>query len=84
MFEAVRAGDVGDWHRAGVFHGVAERFRDLTGEPWQDPEERYRLISIDRVRAHLGDYEFQRALAEGRDIRVDDAAGLSFNNIRSA
>jgi hypothetical protein len=78
------SGDLGHWHRGAVLHGVAETFRDLTGEPWQSPEARYRQISTDRARAHLGDDVFEHAYAEGREVRLEDAVDLAFSRVDSA
>jgi len=78
------SGDLGYWHRGAVLHGVAETFRALTGVPWQSPEARYRQISIDGARAHLGDDVFAHAYAEGREVRFEDAVDLGFRRVDSA
>jgi predicted ATPase/class 3 adenylate cyclase len=70
---ACLAADQGDWGRAATLHGVAQAFLDRTGEPWQDPEARYRNQSLADVRAHLGDEQLDRAYAQGMKLSVDEA-----------
>ena len=43
---ACLAGDAGDWDRAAALHGVAQAFQDRTGNPWQEPDARYRRDSL--------------------------------------
>ena len=62
---ACLAADAGDWHRAAVLHGVAQAFLDPTGQPWEELEVRYRQDSLDEVRAHLGQEQFDQAYARG-------------------
>jgi len=76
------AADRGEWHRGAVLHGTAEAFLE-TGEPWQQPEGRYREVSIDAVRARLGNEEFQRAYAEGRSLSVEEAFDLALGRVGS-
>jgi hypothetical protein len=57
-------------------HGVAQAFLDRTGEPWGEPEARYRRESLDDVRAFLGDEQLGRAYAEGMALSVDEALDL--------
>jgi hypothetical protein len=81
---ACLAGDLGDWRRSGVLHGVARAFFDLTGEPCQTPEETYRLDSIAEVSAHVGEDEFQRVYAQGRDLSLEESVKLALDATRSA
>ena len=74
---ACLAADRGDWHQAGVLHGVAQAFLDRAREPWQEPEARYRRESLDGVRARLGDEQADRAYAEGMALSVDEAHDLA-------
>jgi hypothetical protein len=74
---ACLAADVGNWHRAAVLHGVAQAFLDPTGLPWQELEARYRRDSLDQVRAHLGEEQFERAHAKGMALSFDDALDLA-------
>ena len=74
---ACLAADRGEWHQAGVLHGVAQAFLDRAGEPWEELEARYRQGSLDGVRARLGDDQFDRAYAEGMPLRVDEALDLA-------
>jgi predicted ATPase/DNA-binding CsgD family transcriptional regulator len=74
---ACLAADRGDGHQAGQLHGVAQAFLDRTGEPWQDPEARYRQESLDEVRARLGDDRADRAYAEGLALGIEEALDLA-------
>jgi hypothetical protein len=74
---ACLAADAGDWHRAATLHGVAQAFLDPSGQPWEHLEARYRRESLDRVRAHLGQEQFERAYAEGMAPSFDAALNLS-------
>jgi hypothetical protein len=38
---------------------------------------RYRQLGMDLARAQLGDQEFERAFAEGKDMPPEKAAGLA-------
>jgi hypothetical protein len=49
----------------------------LSGTPWLSPEVHYRQISMDRARAQLGEDEFERAYAEGRERPLEDAVDLA-------
>ena len=81
---ACLAADRGDWHQAGVLHGIAQAFLDRAGEPWQDPESRYRRESLGDVRARLGDDQADRAYAEGMALSVDQALDLARGKLRPA
>jgi predicted ATPase/class 3 adenylate cyclase/DNA-binding CsgD family transcriptional regulator len=74
---ACLAADRGKWPQAAQLHGVAQAFLDRAGEPWQDPEARYRLESLEAVRAHLGDEQAGRGYAEGMTLGVDQAHDLA-------
>jgi hypothetical protein len=73
---ACLAADAGDWHRAAMLHGVAQAFLDRTGQPWQALEARYRQDSLDQVRTHLGQEQFEQARAEGMALSSDEALNL--------
>ncbi len=62
---ACLAEDAGEWSRACVLHGVAQAALDRTGEPWQEPEVRYRRESLAQVRTHLGQEQSERDYARG-------------------
>jgi tetratricopeptide (TPR) repeat protein len=81
---ACMAADVGDWHRAGTLHGVAQAFLDPTGEAWQDPEARYRRESLGQLHAHLGDEQADRAYAEGLALSLDQALDLAIGTAHTA
>jgi hypothetical protein len=46
LYLACLAGDLEDWHRAGVLHGCAQVFEDRTGIPWDEFDARYRQDSL--------------------------------------
>ena len=70
---ACLAADLSDWHRAGELHGTAQGFVDRTGQRWQEPEARYRQESLDQVRSHLGQQQFDRVYAEGTRLSLEQA-----------
>jgi hypothetical protein len=78
---ACLAADAGNWHRAALLHGVAQAFLDPTGQPWQELEARYRRDSLDQVRAHLGQEQFERAHTKGMALSFDDALNLASGNV---
>jgi len=71
------AGDLGNWDRSALLHGVAQAFLDRSGEPWQDLEARYRQRNLARVRSHLGDELFDRTYAKGMALSVEEALRLT-------
>jgi predicted ATPase/DNA-binding XRE family transcriptional regulator len=74
---ACLAADAGDWDQAATLHGVAQAFQDRAGLPWQQLDERYRQDSLNHVRAHLGQDEFERPHAQGMALSPDEALGLA-------
>jgi predicted ATPase/class 3 adenylate cyclase len=74
---ACLAADTGDWHRAAMLHGVARAFRDPTGQPWEELEARYRRDSLDQVRSHLSQEQFDQAHATGVALSPDQALDLA-------
>jgi tetratricopeptide (TPR) repeat protein len=78
---ACAATDEDDWYRAAELHGAAQAFLDRTGEPWQEPEARYRRESIDKVRAHLGAGRFDRAYGAGYVLSFDQAIDLAHQGV---
>jgi len=73
---ACLAADAGDWRQAAVLHGAAEAFLDRTGAPWETLEARYRRDSLDQVRAHLSQEQFEQAHAQGMTLGFDQALDL--------
>jgi tetratricopeptide (TPR) repeat protein len=73
---ACLAADAGEWSRAGVLHGAAQAILDQTGEPWQEPEVRYRRESLAQVRAHLGEEQSGRDYARGMALNSDQILDL--------
>jgi tetratricopeptide (TPR) repeat protein len=80
---ACLAADAGDWHRAGTLHGVAQAFLDRTGQPWQDPEARYRRENLGQLRARLGEEHADQAHAEGMTLSLDQALDLATGTART-
>ncbi len=74
---ACTAVDQGDWRRGAVLLGHADAHRHLSGMPWLSPEVRYRQLSMGQARSQLGDDEFERAYAEGRDRPPEEAMDLA-------
>jgi len=74
---ACLAADAGDWKRAAVLHGVAQAFLGPTGLPWEELEARYRRDSLDKLRAHLGHEQVERAYAKGIALSSDEALDLA-------
>ncbi|MGA3354978.1 MAG: adenylate/guanylate cyclase domain-containing protein [Acidimicrobiales bacterium] len=83
LWLACLAVDAGDWHRATLLHGVAQAFMDQAGGSWQESEAHHREISINEVRARLGDAEFERAYAEGKRLSVEEAFNIALGRVRS-
>ena len=80
---AYLAADSGDWHRATLLHGVAQAFMDQAGGVWEESKAHHREISINEVRARLGDAEFERAYAEGRRLSAEEGFDLALGRVRS-
>jgi hypothetical protein len=78
------AGDIGDWQRASVLHGVAQSMLDTTGEPWDAAEGTYSKDSTERARVQLGDDEFNRGFSKGRHLRVEEAVDLALGRTEPA
>jgi hypothetical protein len=74
---ACLAADAGDWHRAAKLHGIAQAFLNQTGQPWEELEARYCRDSLDQVRTHLGQEQFEQARAEGMTLSSDEALNLA-------
>jgi predicted ATPase/class 3 adenylate cyclase len=74
---ACLAADAGEWSRACVLHGIAQAALDRTGEPWQEPELRYRRESLAQVRAHLGQEQSDRDYARGLALGLDGITDLA-------
>ena len=74
---ACLAEDTGEWPRACVLHGIAQAALDRTGEPWQEPEVRYRRESLAQVRAHVGAAQFERDYARGMALSSDEILDLA-------
>ena len=77
---ACLAADTGDWHRAAALHGVAQALLDRTGQRWQELEARYRRHSLDQVRVHVGQEQFEQAHARGMALSPDEALDLASGN----
>lgn len=76
---ACHSADTGDWRRAAILHGFADAFLGSSGEPWQDPEDVFRQQSLDEVRAHLGDADFEAEYSRGTRLDLRSAIDLALN-----
>jgi predicted ATPase/class 3 adenylate cyclase len=72
-------GDLGDWHRAAMLHGVAQALLDQTGVPWEPGDACRCQESLDQVRQALGDQQSQRAYARGMALSFDQAIDLALS-----
>ena len=70
------AGDLADWDRAARLHGVAQSLLDEVGQQWQRYSE-LREASIETSRLALGEDEFRRLYAAGRELSSDAAVGFA-------
>jgi len=77
-------GDLGDWHRAAMLHGVAQALLDKTGSPWDPLDMCPRQESLDQARRALGDQQLQRAYAHGMALSFDQAIDLGLHGILPA
>ena len=66
LWLAYLAVDSGDWRRASLLHGLAQAFMDQAGEVWEESQANHREISINEVRACLGEAEFEHVLCRGQ------------------
>jgi tetratricopeptide (TPR) repeat protein len=76
------AADLGNWHRAGELHGAAQALLDRTGQRWQQGEARQRQASLDQVRAHLGQEQFDRTYAHGTTLSLEQALDVALAEYR--
>jgi predicted ATPase/class 3 adenylate cyclase len=76
------AADLGDWHRAGELHGAAQALLDRTGQRWEQGEARQRQASLDQVRAHLGQEQFDRVYAYGTRLNLEQALDVALAEYR--
>jgi hypothetical protein len=74
-------GDLGDWHRAAMLHGVAQALLDQTGLPWEPLDARPRQESLDQVRQVLGGEQTQRDYARGMTLSFDQAIDLALEAV---
>ncbi len=82
LWLAFLAVDSGDWHRATLLHGVAQAFMDQAGEVWEESDAHHREISINEVRALLGDAEFERGYAEGKRLNAEEGFNIALARVR--
>jgi tetratricopeptide (TPR) repeat protein len=81
---ACLAADSGDWHRAGELNGAAQAFLERTGRRWEEPEARYRQESLAKVRAQLGQEQFDRVYAQGSALNLDEALDVALGRAAPA
>jgi predicted ATPase/class 3 adenylate cyclase len=70
---ACLATDLGDWDRAAALHGIAQGFLEGSGQPWQDPEARYRQDSLTQLHAHMSSERFDQSYHSGITLPADQA-----------
>ncbi|HEY2687007.1 MAG TPA: hypothetical protein VGJ50_01120, partial [Streptosporangiaceae bacterium] len=70
-------GELADWHRAAMLHGVAQTLLDQTRAPWEPFDARRRQESLDQARQALGDEQFQQAYTRGMALSFDQAIDLA-------
>jgi hypothetical protein len=58
-------------------HGAAQAFLHRMGEPWPEPEARYRRDGLHKVATSLGQKQFQRAYAKGTALSPYKALALA-------
>ncbi len=63
-----------------MLHGIAQAILDLTGEPWQEPEARYRRESLAQLRAHLGPEQSDRDYARGLALSPDQIGPVAYGH----
>jgi tetratricopeptide (TPR) repeat protein len=78
---ACLAADLADWQRSAELHGVAQAFLDQIGQPWLLYYGPLRQVSIDKIRAHLADHEFQRAYVKGIAASFEEAIDLALGRL---
>jgi hypothetical protein len=76
---ACSAADLGDWRRAAELHGVADALREQTGQPWLSWYGPYQHSSIDKIRTHLSDAEFEAAYTDAKALSYDEAVHLALH-----
>jgi tetratricopeptide (TPR) repeat protein len=74
---ACLAADLADWRRSAELHGVAQSYLDQIGHPWLTYAQQFREVSIETVRALLGNEEFQSSYARGYELSLDRAIALT-------
>jgi hypothetical protein len=76
---ACAAAELSQWPRAAELHGAADAFRDQTGQPWLSWYGPYQESSIDKIRTHLGDNEFEQVYTKARALPFDDAVRVALH-----
>ncbi len=72
---ACLAGDRADWELAAKLHGASQAITDQINQPWLR-EDWVRESSIETIRSNIGEEEFERAFARGRELSLDEAIEL--------
>jgi hypothetical protein len=71
------AANLGQWRRAAQLHGVADAFRDQTGQPWVSWYRPHQQESFEKVRAQLDNDEFEQSYTRARVLSFDEAVRLA-------
>jgi hypothetical protein len=70
-------GELADWNRAAMLHGVAQTLLDQTRAPWEPFDARRRQESLDQARQALGDEQLQQAYTRGMALSFDQAIDVA-------
>jgi DNA-binding CsgD family transcriptional regulator len=77
------AGDQGDTTRAAHLWGAAEAAREVTGIALPPGDWALHEPYLAAARSHLGERKWKEALAEGRTMPLEEAAGYSLSRAES-
>jgi hypothetical protein len=66
-----------NWIRAARLHGSADTLLERTGARWNDVTARYRIDSLDNVRANLGAEQTDLAHADGMALSLEQVIDLA-------
>jgi hypothetical protein len=84
LWLALLDGDLGDWYRAAMLHGVAQALLNETRVPWERFDARLHQESLDQARQALGGEQLQRAYARGMALSFDQAIDLALRGVLPA
>jgi hypothetical protein len=73
LFCAAYLAAAGDWRNAALLHGASERQREQDGIIAERADRLVLEPLIERARGAMGDNEYQKAFADGRQLPLDRA-----------